>query len=207
MEIQSYNVSYLPYVAENLGIMFEHAADIGINPIIFWNTFINSNIAKQIEKGNPKYLTCSALDYLNEMYKNKQVIPEAQDINKDKYYWAGWAIAYLQHKTGYSFYKINNDFSIEEVLNLYPTLHEADITKFLDIGSNQLKNKNEITNLKKIRMLRGLSQSALSKMANVELRSIQMYEQRHNNINKAQAETLHKLSKALSCNIEDLLEN
>ena len=56
-------------------------------------------------------------------------------------------------------------------------------------------------------MLRGLSQSALSKMANVELRSIQMYEQRHNNINKAQAETLHKLSKVLGCNIEDLLEN
>lgn len=73
MVIQSYNNSYLPYVAENLGIMFEHAADNKINPIIFWNTFVNSNIAKQIEKGNPKYLTCSALDYLNEIYNGKKI--------------------------------------------------------------------------------------------------------------------------------------
>lgn len=33
-----------------------------------------------------------------------------------------------------------------------------------------------------------------------------MYEQRHNDINKAQAETLHRLSIVLGCNIEDLLE-
>ena len=62
MAIQSYNNLYLPNLSENLGVMFEHAVDIGINPTIFWNTFVNSNVAKQIEKGNPKYLTCSALD-------------------------------------------------------------------------------------------------------------------------------------------------
>ena len=98
MAIQSYNNSYLPYVAENLGVMFEHSVDIGIDPTIFWNTFINSNVAKQIEKGNPKYLTCSALDYLNEIYKDKKVITEKEDINKDKYYWAGWILAQFQHK-------------------------------------------------------------------------------------------------------------
>ena len=67
MVIQSYSNLYLPNLSENLGVMFEHAVDIGINPTIFWNTFVNSNVAKQIEKGNPKYLTCSALDYLNEI--------------------------------------------------------------------------------------------------------------------------------------------
>ena len=55
-------------------------------------------------------------------------------------------------------------------------------------------------------MARGLSQSELSKRAEVELRSIQMYEQRRNDINKAQAETLFKLARVLGCNIEDLLE-
>lgn len=38
-------------------------------------------------------------------------------------------------------------------------------------------------------------------------RSIQMYEQRRNDINKAQAETLYKLSRILGCNIEDSLED
>lgn len=206
MAIQSYNNSYLPYVAENLGVMFEHSVDIGIDPTIFWNTFINSNVAKQIEKGNPKYLTCSALDYLNEIYKDKKVITEKEDINKDKYYWAGWILAQFQHKKGYSFYKINNHLSINEVLNLYPTLHEADITKFFDVANNYFK-KSEITNLKKARQARGLSQSELAKLADVELRSIQMYEQRRNDINKAQVETLYKLARVLGCNIEDLLEN
>ena len=206
MAIQSYNNSYLPYVAENLGVMFEHSVDIGIDPTIFWNTFINSNVEKQIEKGNPKYLTCSALDYLNEIYKDKKVITEKEDINKDKYYWAGWILAQFQHKKGYSFYKINNHLSISEVLNLYPTLHEADITKFFDVANNYFK-KLEITNLKKARQARGLSQSELAKLADVELRSIQMYEQRRNDINKAQVETLYKLARVLGCNIEDLLEN
>lgn len=206
MAIQTYNEIYLPYVAENLGVMFEHAVDIGINPIIFWNTFINSNVAKQIEKGNPKYLTCSALDYLNEIYFEKRSIPKKENINKDMYYWAGWILAQFQHKNGYSFYKINNNLSIEKVLELYFTLHEADVTKFYDVA-NTYFCKQEITNLKKIRQASGLSQSELAKKADVELRSIQMYEQRRNDINKAQGETLYKLANSLGCNIEDLLEN
>ena len=40
MAIQTYNDLYLHYIAENLGVMFEHAVDISINPTIFWNTFI-----------------------------------------------------------------------------------------------------------------------------------------------------------------------
>lgn len=206
MAIQTYNDLYLPYVAENLGVMFEHAVDIGINPTIFWNTFINSNVAKQIEKGNPKYLTCSALDYLKEMYAGKRDIPEKEDINKDMYYWAGWILAQYQHKKGYSFYKINNNLPIEKVLDLYHTLHEADITKFFDVADTYFK-KQEITNLKKIRQANGLSQNELAQKANVELRSIQMYEQRRNDINKAQGETLYKLAIVLGCNIEDLLES
>ena len=206
MVIQSYNKSYLPYVAENLGVMFEHIVNLGENPTIFWNTFINSTVAKQIERGNPKYLTCSAIDYLNEIYEGKKVISKDENINKNKYYWAGWILAQFQHKKGYSFYKINNNLPIEEVLYLYPTLHEADTTKFFDVADSYFK-KQELTNLKKIRQARDLSQSELSKLAEVDVRSIQMYEQRRNDINKAQAETLYKLAKVLGCDIEDLMED
>lgn len=206
MAIQSYNSSYLPYVAENLGVMFEHAVDIGIRPEIFWHTFINSSVAKQIERGNPKYLTCSALDYLNELYKGRQKIPSKQYINKDMFYWAGWIMAQFQYKVGYSFLRINTHLPIERVLDLYSTLHEADVTKFFEVAKTYFRKESTTTNLKKIRMARGLSQSELSKRAEVELRSIQMYEQRRNDINKAQAETLFKLARVLGCNIEDLLE-
>ena len=43
-------------------------------------------------------------------------------------------------------------------------------------------------------------------MSGVSLRSIQMYEQRNKDINKAQSESLYRLAKALGCTMEDLLE-
>ena len=61
--------------------------------------------------------------------------------------------------------------------------------------------------MRKIRESRQISQSELSKMSGVSLRSIQLYEQKVNDIDKAQAQTLYKLAHALGCSIEDLLEN
>lgn len=48
---------------------------------------------------------------------------------------------------------------------------------------------------------------ALARRSGVSLRSIQMYEQRNKNINKASAETLYRLAKVFSCSVEDLLEH
>jgi transcriptional regulator with XRE-family HTH domain len=52
----------------------------------------------------------------------------------------------------------------------------------------------------------GLSQLQLARASSVGLRSIQMYEQRQKNINKAAAMTLTNFARALSCAIDDLLE-
>ena len=46
-----------------------------------------------------------------------------------------------------------------------------------------------------------------AKLSGVSLRSIQMYEQKVNDIDKAQARTVYKLSRVLGCTVEDLLEN
>ena len=44
------------------------------------------------------------------------------------------------------------------------------------------------------------------RISGVSLRSIQMYEQRNKNINKANADTVYQLAKALGCTMEDLIE-
>ncbi len=62
------------------------------------------------------------------------------------------------------------------------------------------------TNLKRIRTAFGVTQKELAEMAGVSLRSIQMYEQRNKDINKAQSDSLYRLAKALGCAMEDLLE-
>jgi transcriptional regulator with XRE-family HTH domain len=63
-----------------------------------------------------------------------------------------------------------------------------------------------MSKLKEIRKTSGLSQSGLSESSGVNVRMIQHYEQGIKDINKANGETLYKLSKALNCKMEDLLE-
>ena len=62
------------------------------------------------------------------------------------------------------------------------------------------------TKLKCIRMAKGYSQKQLAELSGVSLRSIQMYEQRRKDINKAQSDSLYHLAKSLDCKMEDLLE-
>lgn len=63
-----------------------------------------------------------------------------------------------------------------------------------------------MSNLKRIRNDKGLSQGKLSEISGVNTRMIQYYEQGVKDINKAQGLTLQALANALECKIEDLLE-
>lgn len=89
---------------------------------------------------------------------------------------------------------------------MYSTLHEADITKFVDIVDVRIRNHFKETNLKRIRSFYGCSQAELAKRFGVSLRSLQMYEQRNKDINKASVESLYRISKVLGCTIEALIE-
>ena len=61
-------------------------------------------------------------------------------------------------------------------------------------------------NLKRYRTAPGMSQAQLSNASGVSLRSIQCYEQGVKDINRAEVLSLYKLSKALGCRMEQLLE-
>ena len=91
---------------------------------------------------------------------------------------------------------------------MYPTLHEADISKFVSLAQKVILERTEIseTHLSRIRKARGLSQKELSLASGVALRMIQLYEQKQNDINKAQAASLYRLAQVLGCKAEDLLE-
>lgn len=209
MAIKSYDLSYVENVAVNIGTMFEYATLCGYEPRDFWNMFVSSEVAEQIEKGNPRYLAgFSAIELLNQVLEldGKDLLTPPPFYKPTEYYWAGWALSQYQNYKVTSFYNISNKLTIEEVLLLYNPLHEADITKFFMVADEYVNVLTEDTNLKKIRLASGLSQKELAEKSLVSIRSIQMYEQRQNNINKAQVDILFRLSKTLSCNIEDLLE-
>ena len=90
-------------------------------------------------------------------------------------------------------------------MNLYGALHEASPTKAVSVFDSIMHRTGD-TNLARLRKRRGFSQPQLAKESQVSLRSIQLYEQRQNDINKAQYNNLLSLAKAIGCTVEDLLE-
>ena len=148
-----------------------------------------------------------AREIIRKAYKDKKT-PSAKNIKgASPEYWAGWALAEYQWASGHRFKDIFERIPLSEIIKMYSVYHEMDITQFID-SMESFYNKAEFeTKLKRIRESRGISQSELSEMSGVKLRSIQMYEQKVNDIDKAQAQTLYKISRVLGCNIEDILEN
>ena len=90
---------------------------------------------------------------------------------------------------------------------MYRVYHEMDISHFIEDMDTRYREVEKEPQLKVIRESHGLSQRELAELSGVKLRSIQMYEQKVNNIDKAQAGTVYKLSRVLGCTVEDLLEN
>lgn len=60
--------------------------------------------------------------------------------------------------------------------------------------------------LTEIRKKRGLTQAELAEASNVSYRTIQEYEQRRSDLNKASVMTVYQIAKALNCTVEDLIE-
>jgi len=62
-----------------------------------------------------------------------------------------------------------------------------------------------MSNLKRIREEKNITQAKLAEISGVNLRMIQKYEQGDKDINRAQGITLHNIAQALNCKIEDIL--
>ena len=210
----AYSELYLDDAMNNLGDMVEFAVcDLGFDPDEFFGWFISSGIASKFEKGNPKYITgLSGFELAEAVLREINVSYEKREPSyiefKGREYWAGWILAYYQWETGKRFEDIVKDgLTLSTVFSMY-ILHEADESKFVDaanelIARNKEKRKSKLSDIRKAR---GFTQQQLSKASGVTLRMIQLYEQRQNDISKAQVTVVIDLAKALGCEVEDLLD-
>ena len=126
--------------------------------------------------------------------------------SRSEEFWTGWALAYYQWETSMSFAEIIQYVPIEDIVALYSPYHEMDIRQFVDKMNAMYKAVKPQTNLKLLRKRAGLSQRELADMSGIPVRTIQQYEQRQKNINKAQTEYVVMLAKVLCCEVEDLIE-
>lgn len=72
-----------------------------------------------------------------------------------------------------------------------------DILQFCDRMDELYYEAEPGTNLKQMRKNAGLSQSELAELTGISVRTIQQYEQRQKNINRAQVDYLVRFSRAL----------
>lgn len=210
--ICAYDNQYLDDAMKCLGEAMDYAANgCQMDMDDFLNLFISTGYAKQFAAGAPKYVsgvsgTELVMDVLTKS-NTGSVFPQAQiDYDYSPQYWCGWILAYYQWYTGRSFKEIQKYIAMQEIEKLYPALHEASEKKFVDTVNRMIRKKNLPTRLQAQRKISGYSQRELSEKVGVNLRTLQQYEIRAKDINKAASATLLALSKALGCRMEDLLE-
>ena len=95
---------------------------------------------------------------------------------------------------------------IKKIQQMYHPYHEMDIRQFADHMDELIQAAKPETNLKLLRQQNGLSQRQLAELSGVPLRTIQQYEQRQKNINRAQVEHLVMMAQVLKCNTTQLYE-
>ena len=205
--IRAYDELYLEKARTTLGRMLDFAVyDLKLDINHFYSLFCHSQYAKRFESGDTSLLSGkSGIELAYDITGNCSVKPKFT-TNRSGEYWAGWAVAYYQWYTSLSFLQINDIVPIDDVIKMYPKYHEMDIMQFVDTVNDMFFQNKRTTNLKEKRLEAGLSQSELSKISGVPVRTIQQYEQRQKNINSSKVETVISISKALSCDINDILE-
>jgi len=186
--------------------------DCGMDGDEYLQMFIVSGLARQFENGDPVVIAGMsgveiAMKAISAVTGGLPVAKAAEPDYRTADFWGGWALAHYQWYCARSYASILRFMPFSDILLMYPTLHEADVTKFYAAAEEMYTGKFPQTNLKRIREAAGLSQSQLAAESESALRSIQMYEQRRKDINKAQAFTLAKIARVLGCEISELLEN
>ena len=212
MTIRAYQETYLSKAQAMLGDAFDYVINTcGIPAQDFIKYFIVSSVSKRVENGEPALIAGKsgieiAVDVVLETTGRLLDNEPQEHFGHSREYWIGWAVCYYQWFSTRSFSDIFEVLSVNDLQTMYDTLHEADVSKFADIVDEKMRDHFKDTNLKRIRTSYGCTQFELARRSGVSLRSIQMYEQRNKDINKASAEALYRISKVLGCTIENLLE-
>lgn len=210
--ICAYDKVYLEKARTALGRMLDFAVyELGYELSSFFDMFLASDIAERFAQGDFTVLVGKsgvelAYEVLEQAGCGYKRSPARFTTGRSEEYWTGWALAYYQWDTSMTFAEIVQCVPVTEICALYTPYHEMDIRQFVDKMNELYRQAKPETNLKLMRRRAGLSQSELAELSGVPLRTIQQYEQRQKNINKAQVEYLMMLAGALCCRVEELVE-
>lgn len=208
MELRSYDESYLPHAMNLMSSMLECAVDyFHQDADRFFHLFLLSPMCGQFESGDPALLQdhtglelcCMALGKLDP----PSYVPSIEEHTPLS--WAVRSLTYCQWYMNRTFCEIVLCAPLSDILSWYSDLHDKSTEEFIHAVAARLRKRP--TNLELFRRREGLSQRQLSVRTGVSLRSIQLYEQRQNDLYKAQYNTLSALAKIFHCTSDDLMDS
>ena len=211
--IHAYDESYLAGAQRVLA----HMLDCAVNQYemdleTFYALFLISSVADRFQNGD-----CAVIAGRSGAELFEEVMAEcgAEHDNKtmsfheerSREYWTGWALAYYQWHSGLTFMQIDKAVQIKIIRDMHTPYHEMDIRLFCDEMDRRMKSCNAAeTRLGYYRKKLGMSQRQLAEAAEIPVRTIQQYEQRQKDINRAQSAYVLRLSKVLGCSQQELSE-
>ena len=211
--MNAYDRMYLDKARIAMGCMLDSAVNqMRLDIDKYFELFIASGIAKRFENGDVSIIAgksgreifCDVMICTSGL--ETPIVWERME-DKSQEYWAGWALVYYQWIKNIPFAEIVKYISLSEIVKMYYPYHEMDIRQFVDKMDEIYTIRQAETKLKERRIKLEMSQSDLAAASGVPLRTIQQYEQRQKDINKAAIVTVSKLARALYCSAEDLIEN
>ena len=114
----------------------------------FYDKFISSEVSRQFAAGNPRYLVGMSGAELADLVvvTTGGALSNKNDgtFTVGPEYWAGWVLAYYHWLSRRSFsYMQRKGLGVNEVVNMYYPMHEADLSKFAEVADSIIK-KNRV---------------------------------------------------------------
>ena len=134
----AYSELYLGDASLALGSMLESVVYLfGVKLEIFWRLFLESHVSSDFAHGlsgtvsgkSGWELAAEILDDAGVEFRREK--PRAV-IERSREFWAGWALAQYQWKSGLMFDEIERFAPLKDILLMYSPYHEMGIDHFFD---------------------------------------------------------------------------
>ncbi len=200
--VHAYDLSYLDSVQRKLGALFSMAAvqeHMDIDG--FAEKFISSGMAEKFETANPVYVLGKTENELFGIILGKEPVPNIMEKDPAAL-WTGCVLAYAQWYLRKSFKDITDKFPCSRLKQYFFSYSEKPVSASLELIKEKISYEYPV---RAFRKKRHFTQAELAKFSGLSVSSIKAFETGRADISHARAVTLYRLSKALSCSIDDLI--
>ena len=134
----AYSELYLADASLALGSMLESAVYLfGVELSTYWRLFLDSHVSDDFGHGlsgtvsgkSGWELAAEILDDAGVGFRRER---PSGVIGRSREFWAGWALAQYQRRSGLTFKEIEAFAPLDDILLMYSPYHEMEIDQFVD---------------------------------------------------------------------------